>query len=251
MSTQHQLIQQNFNRAASNYLTHAAIQNRAASKLIQHADNHINSATQIILDLGSGPGTFAHNNLQFANPIIALDLSLKMLKTSTYSTRINADASNLPLANNSIDIIISNLMLQWPLDKQTTFNEISRILKPNGKVIFTTLIEPSLAELSSSWSQLDSEQHTLKFLSAQEYTKLAQRANLKLLEQHTWQEKLFFNDLISLFKHFSQTGTSLPKAARQGLGGKTQLKQLEQLYPREVQGLPLSYHYLIQSYSKE
>lgn len=251
MTTPQQLIQQNFNRVANSYLNHAAIQNRAANKLIQHASNYINSSTQIILDLGSGPGTFAHNNLQFANPIIALDLSLKMLKTSTYSARVNANALNMPLDTSSIDIIISNLMLQWPPDKQTVFHEMGRILKPHGKVIFTTLIEPSLSELSSSWSQIDDKQHTLKFLTTDEYTKFAQHAQLKLLEQKTWQEKIFFKDLISLFKHFSQTGTSLPKATRSGLGGKAQFKQLEQLYPRDTSGLPLSYHYLIQSYSKE
>lgn len=253
MTTQQQLIQQNFNRASSSYLTHAVIQNNTAKKLMQQALAYIDSSTQIILDLGAGPGTLAHSNLQlkFSNPIIALDISLNMLKASSYPAKINADATNLPLENNSIDIIVSNLMLQWPQNKQAVFDEISRILKPNGKIIFTTLIDPSLNELNSSWSQLDDKRHTLEFLSIRQYTDLARQSKLKLLKQITWHEKLFFKDLLSLFKHFSQTGTSLPKATQQGLGGKNRLKSLEKIYPRETLGLPLSYHYLIQSYSKE
>ncbi len=250
MNSQH-LVQQNFNRAATNYLTHATMQRTVAHELIKHTQAYINSETQVILDLGSGPGTFSHSDQQPKNPIIAIDLSLNMLKTSSHSTKINADATKLPLSADSIDIIISNLMLQWPPNKQAAFNEISRVLKPTGKAIFTTLVTPSLNELISGWAQLDNAQHTLKFLNTQNYTQLAEKAQLRLIKQNNWHEKLFFKDLFSLFKHFSQTGTNLPKTTGQGLGGKTRLKQLELIYPREDRGFPLSYYYLIQCYSKE
>lgn len=251
MTTQLQLIQQNFNRAANTYLTHAELQSRSARKLILAAQQHLDQGAQIILDLGSGPGTFRQQHLTPTKQVISLDLSLNMLKLATNSNRVNADAAYLPFASQSIDIIISNLMLQWPLNKSQVFNEISRVLKPTGKLIFTTLIQPSLNELKQSWAQIDNQAHTLEFLTSNDYHEFANRAGLGLIKQETWQEKLFFDDLLSLFKHFSQTGTSLPKATTKGLGGKQQFQQLSKLYPREANRLPLSYHYLIQRYSKE
>lgn len=251
MTTQLQLIQQNFNRAANNYLTHAELQSRSAHKLILVAQQYLDNGAQIILDLGSGPGTFRQQNLAPTKQVIALDLSLNMLKLATNSSRVNADAAYLPFASQSIDVIISNLMLQWPLNKTLVFNEISRVLKPTGKLSFTTLIQPSLNELNQTWAQIDHQAHSLEFLTSTDYHEFANRAGLSLIKQETWQEKLFFDDLLSLFKHFSQTGTSLPKATTKGLGGKQQFQQLSQLYPREANRLPLSYHYLIQSYSKE
>ncbi|MCK5524397.1 MAG: methyltransferase domain-containing protein [Thiomargarita sp.] len=43
-----------------------------------------------------------------------------------------ADAAQLLIADNSIDLLISNMMLQWCNDIQAVFSEFARVLKPDG-----------------------------------------------------------------------------------------------------------------------
>ena len=240
------LIQQNFDRAAANYLKLAKLQNTTAQKLVAQMSNHLNSPEQIILDLGSGTGTFNHQVSTPPNLIISLDLSRAMLRQNSSSNAINADAAYLPLKDNSVDIVISNLMLQWPENKQQVFGEINRILKPNGILVFTTLIKPSLHQLIDSFASIDNQKHTLDFLNCAEYQDLLLNSGFIINDQQQWCETFYFSDILSLFRHFGKSGTSLPAAQRNGLGGKSTINKLEQIYPRNNDGLlALSYHYLM------
>lgn len=242
------LIQQNFDRAAASYLKLAKLQNTTAQKLVAQMSNHLNSPKQIILDLGAGAGTFNHQVSTPSNPILSLDLSCAMLRQNSSSNAINADAAYLPLKENSIDIVISNLMLQWPENKQQVFGEINRILKPNGTLIFTTLVKPSLHQLIDSFAKIDNQQHTLDFLSSTEYQDLLVNSGFTINDQQQWCETFYFSDILSLFRHFGKSGTSLPAAQRNGLGGKSTINKLEQIYPRNKNDLlALSYHYLMLS----
>ncbi len=239
------LIQQNFDRAAANYLKLAKLQNTTAQKLVAQMSNHLNSPEQIILDLGSGAGTFNHQVSTPQNLIISLDVSRAMLKQNHLMPAINADAAYLPLQDNSVDLIISNLMLQWPENKPQVFGEINRILKPNGVLVFTTLIKPSLHQLIDSFANIDNQKHTLDFLSSAEYQDLLLNSGFTINNQQQWCETFYFSDILSLFRHFGKSGTSLPVAQRNGLGGKSTINKLEQIYPRDKDGFALSYHYLM------
>ena len=241
MSTQ--LIKHNFSQAAPHYLTNAAIQSAPATKIIERLGNYYRGGT--ILDRGSGPGTLAHQSERHY-PFLAFDLSLAMLHQAQTRHKINGDASQLPFAEHSFPLIISNLMLQWPEDKMQVMAEAYRVLQPGGTLIVTTLIKPSLAELQQAWQQVDDHQHTLEFLTLADYVLNLQQIGFKLLETENWQTTVYFPSLAAVFKHFKATGTSLAKSAcNRGLGGKRQLQQLEQAYSRVAAGLPLTYAYLL------
>ena len=62
-------------------------------------------------------------------------------------SRIVADARHLPLSAGSIDLVFSNLMLQWCNEPDQVFAEAGRVLRPNGLFIFTTLGPDTLKEL--------------------------------------------------------------------------------------------------------
>lgn len=240
------LVQQNFDRAAADYLKLAKLQNTTAQKLVAQMSNYLNSPEQIILDLGSGAGTFNHQVSTPPNPIVSLDISRAMLKQNHLIPAINADAACIPLKDNSVDLVISNLMLQWPENKHQVFSEINRILKPDGILIFVTLIKPSLHQLIDSFANIDNQKHTLDFLSSTEYKKFLVNTGFMINNQQQWDETFYFNDILSLFRHFGKSGTSLPSAQRNGLGGKSTINKLEQIYPRNKNGLlALSYHYLM------
>lgn len=250
MQTQHQLIQRNFNQAATSYMAHANIQKVSAAKIINSMTKHYKDG--FILDLGSGPGTLAHqanNNY----PVILYDLSLAMLKAgvnlpNSCITAINGDATHLPFASNSIDTVISNLMLQWPENKPQVFKEIQRVLAPSGHIIFTTLIKPSLWQLQNAWNQIDNAKHTLDFLTLDDYVTLCQNSGLNVIKLQTWESQLEFNDIYTLLRHFKLTGTSMPKSKHgNSLIGVGLIEKLSRAYPKlesETQ-YRLNYNYLM------
>ena len=104
----------------------------------------------IILDLGSGPGLL-NNEIKKLIPnsiILSLDASIKMLKNASkchYKSdyeQINgilSIAENIPLKDNSIDILVSRFSLSYWKKPRKAILEINRVLKPGGKLILEAL----------------------------------------------------------------------------------------------------------------
>ena len=82
-----------------------------------------NGASTIILNIGSGP-----QHLQGKRDIINVDLF------PFDEVDIVADASDLPIKNNSVDFIINVAMLEHTPVPETIVDEIERILKPGGAI---------------------------------------------------------------------------------------------------------------------
>jgi ubiquinone/menaquinone biosynthesis C-methylase UbiE len=104
----------------------------------------------IVVDLGMGPGLLSKeiNRIMPEVTIIGLDPLKKMLKiTKKYALTNNLNridpilsvAENIPLKNDSVDIIISRFSLLYWKHPNTGFSEIQRVLKPNGKLILETI----------------------------------------------------------------------------------------------------------------
>lgn len=240
------LISYNFSQASKQYLKNAKIQKISALQIIENLPKHYKSG--LILDLGSGPGTLEHTQTNCLNNVISFDLSLSMLKQNQNNLKVCADAQNIPFKNDSFENIISNLMLQWPENKQQTIAEINRILKPSGIIICVTLIKNSLYELQQAWKSIDDQAHTLNFLTSQNYLELFKHSNFEILEHYNFKNTYYFNNLYELLHHFKKTGTNLAKSnSNTGLGGKVKLKKLAKSYEkyRTNDGLPISYIYCL------
>lgn len=134
-------------------------------------------ATSVALDLGCGTGWFsgelgARSN---AGQTLGADLAPGMLEfaRSTCSADLQwlaADAEALPLADNSVDLIFSNLMIQWSESPWRVLSECRRVLRPGGQLLVSTLLEGTLAELEEAWRQADPDhQHVNRFDSAEDY----------------------------------------------------------------------------------
>lgn len=98
----------------------------------------------VILDAGCGTGKFTKILEKLSNKYIGIDLSNDQLnKARTKSTKdnsefIQANLINIPLPDNSVDIIISTWVLGTIKDiaeRNKCIQELRRILKPNGKII--------------------------------------------------------------------------------------------------------------------
>jgi len=102
--------------------------------------------------------------------VIALDSSRKMLQEAARQQswlrpfgRVCADAELLPFADGSIDLIVSNLMLQW-CNPDAVFAEFRRVLAPHGLLSFSAFGPDTLRELRAAWKQVDSHSHVHQFI---------------------------------------------------------------------------------------
>lgn len=171
MSLNKHLISHAFNRAASTYDA-AAVLYREVSKRLFERLNLIRLQPKTILDLGCNTGYCAQQLAKHYRPahVIALDIAHNMLLQAkrragwfTKQVFVGADAAQLPFADHSIDMIFSNLVLQW-CDLTTVFAELRRVLRPGGLLLFATYGPDTLQELRASFSRVDNYTHVNHFI---------------------------------------------------------------------------------------
>jgi len=101
---------------------------------------------EIVLDLGCGAGADCFLAAKKVGPegrVIGVDMTPEMIEKARNNARESSidnvefrlgEIENLPLADNSADIIISNCVINLSADKSRVFEEILRVLKPGGRI---------------------------------------------------------------------------------------------------------------------
>ena len=169
-------VKRAFGRAADGYSQHARLQAEVADRLLERLDG-LKFEPKTIVDLGCGPGVQAKALSQrFGDArVVAMDWSQPMLKRAGAERgwlrrrfdRVVADANALPLAESSVDLLYSNLMLQWCDDLPAMLNGFRRILKPGGLVLVSTFGPDTLTELREAWRKVDEKPHVSPFADVQ------------------------------------------------------------------------------------
>lgn len=168
-------VRATFNKAASRYENFDFLQREVANRLLQRLDANTNDA-KMILELGCGTGRIIPSlQKKFVKGrLVCLDLAELMLmmakkaNSSIFKKKkyfICADAENLPFKHSSIDVIYSNLSIQWCPDPLQVFSSVNSILnKSGGLFAFSTLGPDTLRELRESFEGYSSFSHTSQFL---------------------------------------------------------------------------------------
>ncbi|VAX16920.1 hypothetical protein MNBD_NITROSPINAE03-1574 [hydrothermal vent metagenome] len=154
-----QRIRRAFDKSSADYARYASFQNEVADE-VAVAIERMKIAGGVALDIGCGAGRLTARLAESGvfSAIVALDLSGGMAKqtrlackefTSVYT--IQADAERLPVKENSIDLAVSSLAMQWMDDLPGVFQMIATALKPGGRLIGATLGSGTFSELREAF----------------------------------------------------------------------------------------------------
>ncbi len=159
-----------FDRAAETYDAAAVLHGEVRNSLLERLD-FTALTPRVVVDAGAGTGHSARA-LKLRYPkawVIAIDSSPGMLRAAGRRrswlrpfSRVCADAERLPLADGSVDMIVSNLMLQW-CNPDAVFAEFRRVLAPQGLLSVSTLGPDTLRELRTAWAAVDAGLHVNQF----------------------------------------------------------------------------------------
>lgn len=158
-------IRRGFERAAPGFDEQDFLNREIRGRLLERL-HAVSVEPSAVLDLGAGTGA-ALPELRARFPdaaILQIDITHAMLNAGGASERgICADAARLPLADGSVDVIFSNLMLHHCPDPAGALAEARRVLGHPGVLLFTTFGPNSLLELGRAWATADRYSHIAPF----------------------------------------------------------------------------------------
>ena len=232
-----------FERASQSYDRAAVLQTEVRARLLARLQYlKLEPAPQIILDAGCGTGHGARElKKRFPRArVLALDIATGMLREAGRNQgwwrrfdRVCADAERMPLADASVDLIFSNLMLQWCAEPDAVFHEFKRVLKPRGLCTFSTLGPDTLMELRAAWAAVDERTHVSRFLDMHDIGDALVRARLAEPVLDVERFTLTYDTAIALMHDLKAIGAQNATAGRPtGLTGRAAFAAVTQAYER-------------------
>ena len=244
-------LRRSFDRASHTYDGAAVLHADVRKSLLERLD--LTALTpRLVLDAGAGTG-HASRALKRRYPksrVIALDFALGMLQTAARQQpwlqrfdRVCADAVCLPLADSSVDLILSNLMLHW-CDPDAILAEFRRVLAPEGFLSFTSFGPDTLRELRSAWAEVDPHAHVNQFIDMHDLGDALVRAGFKGSVLDVERYTLSYTEVPALMADLKAVGSrNIVKTQTRGLTSPAKFAAMSAAYQkfRQAGRIPASY----------
>jgi malonyl-CoA O-methyltransferase len=146
---------------------------------------------------------------------------------------VQADLEALPIAPRRLDMIFSNLALQWCNDLDRTFREFRAVLKINGLLTFSSFGPDTLKELRASWAEVDGRPHVHAFMDMHDIGDALIHAGFSSPVLDVEHFTLTYQELDALMRDLKTIGASNAASGRgRALTGRNQLSRLRDTYER-------------------
>ena len=248
-------VRRSFERAAPTY-DDAAVLQREVGRRMDERLGLVKMQPATVLDAGCGTGV-SLGKLRARYPearLIGLDLALNM--TLAARSRAGAAAANarsllgrilgplapareaapwcvcgdiesLPFTAASVDLIWSNLTLQWVGDPQQAFAEFRRVLRVGGLLSFTTFGPDTLKELRSAFLAADRATHVGAFIDMHDIGDMLVHAGFAdpVMDMETL--TLTYGDALALMRDLKAIGAHNAAASRpRGMMGRRRWQRM-------------------------
>jgi malonyl-CoA O-methyltransferase len=234
-------VRASFDAAAEAYDAVAIVQAEIRLRLLERLEL-FRIRPRRILDAGCGTGRGARALLQHYRgaSVVALDIAPAMLRAARrrrpWLRRLDVvcgDAAAVPLADGSVDLVFSNLVLQWCNEPDRVFAEFRRVLRPGGLVLFTSFGPDTLKELRAAWRAADGHTHVSRFIDMHDLGDGLVRAGFTEPVMDMEHLTLTYPDVRGLMRDLKTMGARNATAGRsRGLTGRRRLAAVEAHYER-------------------
>jgi malonyl-CoA O-methyltransferase len=244
-----------FGRASAHYDAAAQLQAAVRRELLGRLE-HFALSPQVVVDAGAGTAPAATQLARRfpAAVVVAFDLAHGMLVQAAGRLalrdrlfggrfghpfeRVCGDVHRLPFAAGSVQLVFSNLMLQWSDDLDAALREIRRVLAPGGMFTFSSFGPDTLRELREAWAAVDGESHVNPFVDMHDLGSALARAGFAEPVLDVDRHVLDYPDPLALMRELQQIGARNALAERRrGLTGRRRLAGMQQAY-RAAHGRP-------------
>ena len=247
-----QRIRKAFDNAAESYDQAAVLQKEVCKRLLEKLDV-VNLSPEWILDAGAGTGE-AVKPLQKKykkSEIVLFDLSESMLQKAVKQGalfrkphQVCGNIESLPFADQSFDLLFSNLAMQWCNDLGAALIEFKRVLKPGALLQFATFGPDTLKELRASWQKVDEAVHVNSFIDMHDIGDGLLQAGFAEPVMESEIITVNYKEVDTLMQDLRDIGANVTaNGHRQGLLTRNMLKQLREAYEvyRKGDDLPATY----------
>jgi malonyl-CoA O-methyltransferase len=244
-------VRRSFDRASGTYDAAAVLQREVRSLLIERLDL-TKLEPKVVLDAGTGTGA-ACPALKRRYPkarVLAVDFAFGMLRAAAARRSwfrpffaLGADAAQLPLADASVDLVLSNFMLPW-CEPDAVFREFRRVLAPRGFLTFSSLGPDTLRELRAAWAAVDPHPRVVDFIDMHDLGDALVRAGFSDPVLDVERYTLQYADVRALARDLKAVGARNAAGARlKGLTGPRRFAAMQAAYEphRQAGRLPATY----------
>ena len=230
-----------FSKSASTYNNIAELQFKIADILVSMLDK--SKCALRILDVGTGTG-YLIDKLERIFPnakIYAADIAFGMVKISSAKKCINrtsfmqADAEFLPYKNDMFDILISNSVYQWMGNYSRGISELYRVIKPEGKFLFSMFGGETLCELGSSFIEAHDtlgtqpNSHCIDFINDKKLANLINKFKDVCVQKIT--KRVYYSEVVSLLTYLKSIGSHNHLcSSTNGLGNRKLMNKMKEVY---------------------